>query len=176
MANDPPRRPEPVATIVAHGALHGTRDWIDYNIHASAERRDNRALLAAYANSECRVVQAYESQDVGYKTWWGDQFGGGYRTVRLLKLHPDLIIYHNTLRHLEMDAGTVEEGQIDKWVREQKCVYLISSSSDRFPPEYLGFPASSLAVVAQTHHGGGSLTASRIIPPAEGASILAPRQ
>jgi hypothetical protein len=165
-----------VTAMLAYAVLHGGRDWIRYNIAFAAQRGDNRALEASYANSECRVLYTYESQSIGYKTWWGDQFAGGYRTARILKLYPDLIIYHNTWRHLEMNAGTIKTDQIDNWVREQKCVYLISSARDRFPPEFLGFSSSSLVVVGETRYGAGSMAVSRIVPAEKGASIFVPKE
>jgi hypothetical protein len=165
-----------VTSMLAHAVLHGGRDWIRYNMHFAAQRGDNRALEASYANSECRVIYTYESQSTGYKTWWGDQFAGGYRTARILKLYPDLIVYHPTWRHLEMNAGTIEADQIDEWVREQKCVYLISSSRARFPPEFLGLSPSSLVVVGETHYGAGSMAVSRIVPAEKGATIFVPKE
>jgi len=70
-----------VLALVAHGLLHGGHYAIRYITNSAAQRRDNRALETAYANAGCRVVYAYESQSVPYKTWWGDQFGGGARTA-----------------------------------------------------------------------------------------------
>jgi len=71
-----------------------------------------------------------------------------------------------------MNAGTLNADQIDEWVREQKCVYVISSSRERFPPEYLGLSSSSVIVVGETRYGGGSIAVSRILPPAAGSSIF----
>src|SRR4029079_8621997 len=117
---------------------------IRYNTVLAEGRRDNRTLVSSYANVGCRVAHTYESQSVLYKTWWGDQFGGGSRTARLFELYPDLIIYHDSLRQLAMATVTLDSGQIDEWVRKQKCMYLISSSSARFPPEALGLASASI--------------------------------
>src|SRR5262249_41116605 len=84
-----------VLAFMAHGLLHGGHESVRQNTNLAAQRRDNRALEASYANAGCRVVYTYESQSIPYKAWWGDQLAGSFRTARLFNLYPDVVVFHD---------------------------------------------------------------------------------
>jgi hypothetical protein len=158
--------------LIVAAFWHGGRDAVAQIDSLAVQERDNRALHQTAARSGCKLVFAYEARNVEYRLFFGILFSNRGRIFNLFKLYPDLVIYSEPERLMLMAGRLWSAAEIDRWVGEQDCVYLVSSPIERFAPGQVGISPSNLVLIDRTAHGDGSIAIYRIRPPAEGGTIF----
>jgi hypothetical protein len=161
-----------IVGLITAALWHGGRDAAAQIHSLAVQERDNRALHESAARSGCKLVFAYEAQNVAYKLFFGILFSNRGRIANLFRLYPGLVIYSEPERVLLMAGRLWTTAETDRWVREQDCVYLVSSPLERFAPGQTGISPNNLILIDRTAHGDGSIAVYRIRPPAEGGTIF----
>jgi hypothetical protein len=161
-----------IVGLIATALWHGSRDGVAQVHSLAVQERGNRALHETAARSGCRLMFAYEARNVEYKLFFGILFSNRGRISTLFRLYPGLVIYSEPGRLLLMAGRLWSAAETDRWVRDQDCVYLVSSPVERFAPGQVGISPNSLVLIDRTDHGDGSIAIYRVKRPVEGGTIF----
>jgi len=159
-----------VLALMAHGLRHGGLSAVAPIYGAAAAQREDIALQQRLAATTCRVVQGYESQTIPFKLLFGDNFADHQYLALLHKHYPDVIFYVENGRYFDTATGILKTADIDAWVGQQSCVYLLSSPLERFTPEVFGISPQHVTLIDRSQRGRVALY--KIEPPTAGDSIF----
>jgi hypothetical protein len=160
-----------VLALVCLGLTHGAPIALNWVYVNAVERRDNSAVLERFSAPGCKLIHAYESQTIPFKLRFGITTSGLFHLPALYRAYPEALFYQERDRAIETATGLIRKPDIDAWVR-QNCVYLVSSTLERFTPDFFGILPDHLAQIDRSPHGVSSVAIYRIVPAAAGQSIF----
>ena len=146
------------AALILHlvlGLWHNAVATAAWSKDARQTQIDNQGMIFATVATGCQLVYFYEANAPIYNLSFGNEYADRNFGAELDKIYPATMIYDVFGHGFQSFSQPLSPQAVTAQLSKSKCVRFIGSPVERFSD--FGIARETLAPLARTNHGGGSI-------------------